>query len=179
MRRPALAVVGGLLVMSQAVLTSQESRASSAPTAATDLTHAAIETEAKTAFTGNVADRIMSLVNAGKYNVAVALVRRSAAGAGGGALSHDKITEVYYILRGSGTQVTGGVLVDPKPTAGSSTIGPGVSGSNVRNGRSSRLGPGDMQIIPPGVAHTWMSIDAGGIEYLVLRVDPDHVLALQ
>jgi hypothetical protein len=42
-----------------------------------------------------------------------------------------------------------------------------------------RLGPGDVQIIPPGVGHGFTSIDPGGIEYLIFRVDPDHVLSLQ
>lgn len=39
-------------------------------------------------------------------------------------------------------------------------------------------GPGDIQIIPPGVGHAWSSIDAGGVDYLVYRVVPDHLLAM-
>jgi quercetin dioxygenase-like cupin family protein len=45
--------------------------------------------------------------------------------------------------------------------------------------RSTKLGPGDVQIIPPGVGHGFTSIDSGGIEYLIFRIDPDHVLAVQ
>ena len=61
----------------------------------------------------------------------------------------------------------------------SKTIGPGLSGNSpIQNAKSTKLGPGDIQIIPPGVAHGFTSIDAGGIEYLVFRVDPDHLLAL-
>jgi quercetin dioxygenase-like cupin family protein len=52
------------------------------------------------------------------------------------------------------------------------------STSPIQNAKSTRLGPGDVQIIPPGVAHGFTSIDAGGIEYLVFRVDPDHVLSM-
>jgi mannose-6-phosphate isomerase-like protein (cupin superfamily) len=114
----------------------------------------------------------------GKYNVAVAVVARPA-GQDKRVLSHDKITEVYYILRGSGTQVTG-TLAGGTRQETSKTIGPGLSGDQpLQNPRSGRLGPGDIQIIPPGVGHGWSSIDAGGIEYLVFRVDPEHVLAIQ
>jgi hypothetical protein len=34
-----------------------------------------------------------------------------------------------------------------------------------------------MQIIPPGVGHVWTDIAEGGIDYMVIRVDPEHVLA--
>jgi mannose-6-phosphate isomerase-like protein (cupin superfamily) len=121
----------------------------------------------------------MTLVDSGKYNVAVALVRRPASAVVRGALTHAKVTEVYYILRGSGIQVTGGTLAAGKPNSGSSTIGPSVSGSEVQGGRSSRLGPGDLQIVPPDVPHGFTSIEPGGIDYLVMRIDPDHVLSMQ
>jgi mannose-6-phosphate isomerase-like protein (cupin superfamily) len=108
-------------------------------------------------------DHLISLVNAGAYNVGVAVVARPA-GPSQNSLSHDKITEVYYILRGSGTQV----------------IGPSFSSTSpLQNTRTRKLGPGDISIIPPGVGHTFTTIDPGGIEYLVFRVDPERVLTLQ
>ena len=115
----------------------------------------------------------------GKYNVGVAVVARPA-GTFRTYLSHDKITEIYYILRGSGTQVTGTLVNGSKGTTVAPTIGPSLTSDKpLENGRSSRLGPGDIQIIPPGVGHGWTSIDAGGVEYLIFRIDADHVLALQ
>ena len=123
-----------------------------------------------------VNDRVVSIADMGKYNVAVAVVARPA-GRDTRVLSHDKITEVYYVLRGSGTQVTG-TLAGGSHQDTSKTIGPGMSGDQpLQNPRSGTLGPGDIQIIPPGLGHGWSSIDPGGIEYLVFRVDPDHVLA--
>jgi mannose-6-phosphate isomerase-like protein (cupin superfamily) len=96
----------------------------------------------------------------------------------GRALSHDKITEIYYVVRGRGTQVTG-PLVDATRQAESTTIGPGYSsGSPIAGGRTTKLGPGEMQIIPPGVGHVWTDIAEGGIDYIVIRVDPEHVLSL-
>src|SRR4051794_4704482 len=167
-RRSVAASVGVASLLVQTLVLAQES---APPKAATDLTGAAIEQDLKLSFTGNVYDQIKTLVDAGEYNVAVALVRRPAAAVVQGALTHSKITEVYYILRGSGIQVTGGTLLESKPNSGSTTIGPGMSGSGVQGGRSSKLGPGDLQIIPPNVPHGFTSIEPGGIDYLVLRVD--------
>jgi mannose-6-phosphate isomerase-like protein (cupin superfamily) len=124
----------------------------------------------------SVNDRNVNVSDMGKYNVAVAVVARPA-GKDNRVLSHDKITEVYYVLKGSGTQVTG-TLVGGTHQETSKTIGPGMSGDKpLQDARSGKLGPGDIQIIPPGVGHGWTSIDPGGIEYLVFRVDPEHVLA--
>jgi mannose-6-phosphate isomerase-like protein (cupin superfamily) len=125
-----------------------------------------------------VNDRIISLQDMGKYNVAVAVVARPA-GTSTNSLSHDTITEIYYVLRGSGTQVTGTMVNGTRGERVSTTIGPSLSSNTpIQNGKSRKLGPGDIQIIPPGVAHGFTSIDPGGIEYLVFRVDPEHLLAM-
>src|SRR3954452_17599688 len=54
----------------------------------------------------SVNDRMVRLADISKYNVGVAVVARPA-GPDPRALSHDKITEIYYVLKGSGTQLTG------------------------------------------------------------------------
>jgi mannose-6-phosphate isomerase-like protein (cupin superfamily) len=96
----------------------------------------------------------------------------------GRVLSHDKITEIYYVVSGRGTQVTG-ALVNGTHETGSTTIGPGFgSESPITDGRSTTLGPGEMQIIPPGTGHVWTEIADGGIVYMVIRVDPEHLLAV-
>jgi mannose-6-phosphate isomerase-like protein (cupin superfamily) len=126
-----------------------------------------------------VSDHLVSLPDMGKYNLGVAVIARPA-GTFQSYLSHDKIAEVYYILRGSGTQVTGTMTDGKRSATVSPTIGPGLSSTSpLQNSHSSKLGPGDVQIIPPGLGHGWSSIDAGGIEYLTIRVDPEHVLALR
>jgi mannose-6-phosphate isomerase-like protein (cupin superfamily) len=122
-------------------------------------------------------DHLISLVNAGAYNVGVAVVARPA-GPSQNSLSHDKITEVYYILRGSGTQVTGTMVNGTRAAQVNPVIGPSFSSTSpLQNTRTRKLGPGDISIIPPGVGHTFTTVDAGGIEYLVFRVDPDRVLS--
>ena len=127
----------------------------------------------------NVSDHLVNLADIGKYNVAVAVVARPG-GTFTGALSHDKITEIYYVLKGSGTQVTGTLVNGTRPERVSTTIGPGLSSTSpLQNPQTRKLGPGDMQIIPPGLGHVFTSIDPGGIEYLVFRVDTEHVLAME
>lgn len=152
--------------------------------AAVDLTKAQIEAAAKIGLAAlkpgvSVSDRNISIADAGDYNVTVAFVTRPATKVPSGrALSHDKITEIYYVVRGSGTQVTG-PLSNATHESSSTTIGPSWSSTSaIANGRPTTLGPGEMQIIPPGVGHVWTEIADGGIDYMVIRVDPEHVLAL-
>src|SRR5262245_14045534 len=60
-----------------------------------------------------VSDQIVALTDVGAYNVGVAVVARPA-GTYQGSLAHTKVTEIYYVLKGGGTQVTG-VMIDPGP----------------------------------------------------------------
>jgi len=152
---------------------------------AVDITKADIEAAVKIGMAalapGNasVSDRNIKISDSGAYNVAVAFVTRPATKVPSGrALSHDKITEIYYVVRGSGTQVTGPLAANATRQEESATIGPGFSSTSpISGGRATRLGPGEMQIIPPGVGHVWTDIAEGGIDYMVIRVDPEHVLA--
>ena len=73
------------------------------------------------------------------------------------------VTEVYYILEGSGTYTTGGTMPDPKNrTAG------------IKGGQTNEIKPGDVIVIPPGTAHWFSSID-GHVTYLEARF-PGNVL---
>lgn len=87
------------------------------------------------------------------------------------ALIHDRVTETYYILQGSGTIVTGGTLGSPKPTD-LTRVNAGMSQTGVRQGGDSRkVGPGDIIIIPAGTPHSFSQLD-GPISYLVYRFEP-------
>ena len=182
MRNATLGVLSVLLTLSPAFSSAQ---AGAAMPPAVDVPSADIQAGLKRALEDlkhgvSVSDHLIRLSDMmGKYNLGVALVARSA-GAFQNYLSHDKITEIYYILNGSGTQVTGTMVNGTRGTNVSTTIGPGLSSSSpLQNGRTTKLAPGDVQIIPPGVGHGFTSIDPGGIQYLIFRVDPEHVLALQ
>lgn len=127
----------------------------------------------------SVSDRNIAQSDTGAYNVTVAFVTRPATTVPSGrVLSHDKITEIYIVTRGSGTSVTG-TLVKGTHESGSTTIGPGFgSATAIENGKTVTLTAGEMQIIPPGLGHVWSAIAEGGIDYMVIRVDPDRVTAL-
>ena len=127
----------------------------------------------------SISDHLVSLGDMGKYNVAVAVVARPA-GTFQSSLSHDQITEIYYVLKGSATQVTGTMVNGTRQARVSTTIGPSMSSdAPLQNGRTRKLTAGDVSVIPPGVGHMFTSIDAGGIQYLVFRVDADHVLSME
>jgi mannose-6-phosphate isomerase-like protein (cupin superfamily) len=99
----------------------------------------------------------------------VAMLHRDKAEAG--ALIHERVTETYYILHGSGTLVTGGSLGDAKPND-LTRLGAGPSQQGTRQGgESRRVGPGDVIIIPAGTVHSFSALDSP-ISYLVFRFDP-------
>src|SRR5262245_39676531 len=110
------------------VLASAQSAAPQHKTA-TDVTKAEIDAAVAKGIAAllpgvTVNDRLVNVSDMQKYNVATAVVVRPA-GKDDRVLSHDKITEVYYVLKGSGTQVTG-TLVGGTHQDTSKTIGPGM-----------------------------------------------------
>src|SRR5581483_5768455 len=153
---------------------------SSAPArSAVDVTGADLRATLKQAPAAGVMDQQIRVVDIGKYNVAVGVLHR-AAKAKQTAIEHAQVTEVYYIIEGAGTFVTGGTMVDPTPSPADGTtvkilVGPSTNGASIRGGQSRKVSPGDVIIIPPGVAH-WFSAVEADMNYLVVRVDGDHVL---
>jgi mannose-6-phosphate isomerase-like protein (cupin superfamily) len=165
-----------MIVLSQVMTGAQ---AGAPPRTATDVTHAELMTVLKNAPPDGVADQQIRVADMGKYNVAVGVLHRSGK-ARQSAISHSQVTEIYYILQGAGTFVTGGTMSDATPAASDGTIvkilvGPSTNGTGIRNGESRTIGPGDVIVIPPGVAH-WFSAVEKDLDYLVVRVDADHVL---
>jgi mannose-6-phosphate isomerase-like protein (cupin superfamily) len=120
------------------------------------------------------------VVDAGGYNVAVGVIHRPQTPPGVAAV-HFKVTEIYHVMDGAGTLVTGGAMVNAKtrpPEAISVRLedGPGASGTAIEGGVSRRIKAGDVVVIPAGVPH-WFSEIEGSITYVVVRVDPDRLLA--
>src|SRR5262245_40075158 len=179
----AAVVVRALALITVLPVASVVAQSAPAKVRATDLSNAEIQEAVKRGIAAltpgvSVNDRLVTLADIAKYNVAVAVVARPA-GPDPRSLSHDKITEIYYVLKGSGTQLTG-TLVKGTHQDTSKTIGPGMSSeAALQNTTAKKLGPGDIQIIPPGLGHRWQNIDAGGIQYLVFRVDPEKVLQIE
>jgi mannose-6-phosphate isomerase-like protein (cupin superfamily) len=174
MNKTVIALLFALVIVDQA-------RAQTAQvTPAADITNTEIRaTLAKTAPQPVTDEQLRMVSISGEYNVGAALVTRTkAAGADAGpALAHSQITEVYYMISGNGTLVTGGTLEDAKdiPRA-TPLIGPSSYGPKILNGKSRQVGPGDMIIIPANTPHTFTEITTDRIVYLVVRVDPHKVL---
>jgi mannose-6-phosphate isomerase-like protein (cupin superfamily) len=148
---------------------------------AVDVTHADIQAALKKALAEKITDQTIGFADVGKGNVSVAFViRRNNATISnvGDPLVHDKITEIYYVVAGSGEQVTGGTIVDPKPQDGKA-IGPGTRGTKMEGGRVSKMVAGDIIVIPPGTVHTWSSVGPEGVDYLIYRFDPEKITSFQ
>lgn len=157
-------------------------QAGASPIPATDVTAADIQATLKQAIAKKVTDIPIRTVDAGGHNVGIGLVHR-AKGAKGGSASHDKVTEVYHVLEGAGTLVTGGTHVNPqRRDSGAEVVtqinGPGVSGTAIQGGMSRRIAKGDVVIIPAGTPHWWPEIQES-ITYTVVRVDPSRVVTLK
>ena len=133
---------------------------------------------------GRIPDQQVRVVDIGNnINVGVGILRRESTqtdeGEGITALSHRDITEVYYILSGSGILETGGDGEGERefPPASSlvrELVGP-TDVRTVKNGETMTISAGDVVVIPAGVLHGFRKI-LDQITYLSIRIDPDQVL---
>ena len=126
-----------------------------------------------------VADQQIRAVDVGKSNVDIAVVYRGKLTEPSPVAEHDLVSEVYHILDGSATLVTGADITDfeRRPATNDNVRllnGPGGNGKSIRNGVTHQLKPGDVIVIPAGVGHWFTRID-DHIRYLMVRVDPDKV----
>jgi mannose-6-phosphate isomerase-like protein (cupin superfamily) len=74
-------------------------------------------------------------------------------------------SEVWYVIVGSGVQVTGGTLVNPRPGHAGE-----LRSSEISGGEERRIAPGDMIIVPAGVPHWVRSIDGKEITYFSPKI---------
>ena len=128
------------------------------------------------------ADRQVKVVDIGSTNVAVGILHRDAIPANEGAtrgIVHTLVTEVYYIVSGSGTLVTGGPISDRGETILDGPlhdilVGPSFTGYS--GGSTVRIvSEGDVVVIPAGVFHGWSQVP-DHVTYLSIRPDPEKVL---
>jgi mannose-6-phosphate isomerase-like protein (cupin superfamily) len=77
---------------------------------------------------------------------------------------HAKETDVFYVIDGAATFITGGTLVDGKTTAPDQ-----IRGSSIKGGESRHVAKGDVITIPKGVPH-WVSAVEGSVTYIVVKV---------
>jgi mannose-6-phosphate isomerase-like protein (cupin superfamily) len=152
------------------------------PTSATFVPAADVQATLQKAPPSAVSDQAIRMVDLGGlgYNVGVSVVSRPKSSIQGGPVEHEKVTEVYHVIAGSGTLVTGGKLIGAKPRAANAPQvaqlnGPSVFGTSVEGGETRRISPGDVVIIPAGVNH-WFTEIQESLTYIVVRFDPQKVV---
>jgi mannose-6-phosphate isomerase-like protein (cupin superfamily) len=129
-------------------------------------------------------DQQIRSVDIGKARVQVAVAWRGKLDkpAANSVAEHSQVTEVYHILSGSATNVTGPDLIGSEARARTNNAvvnlnGPGHNASDIRNGVTQQLKAGDVLVIPAGTGHQFTKID-DHISYIMIRIDPDKVVPL-
>ena len=77
---------------------------------------------------------------------------------------HERDTDIVYVLEGTATFVTGGMVVDPKTTAKDE-----IRGASIQGGSTRQLVKGDVAIVPNGTPH-WFKDVQGPLLYYVVKV---------
>jgi mannose-6-phosphate isomerase-like protein (cupin superfamily) len=71
-----------------------------------------------------------------------------------GASLHEAQAELFYVVDGSATLLTGGKLV------GETRNGTNLQGKSIEGGTAQKFGKGDFLIVPSGVAHQFVDIQS-------------------
>lgn len=78
-----------------------------------------------------------------------------------GASLHEAQAELFYVIEGSATLLTGGKLI------GETRNGTNLSGKGIEGGTQQKFGKGDFLIVPSGVAHQFIDI-TGPLQLMAL-----------
>ena len=96
----------------------------------------------------------------------IAVRRRSGGGEPQYAIIHPFSTEIYYIIEGTASLVTGGALDLPLAPSPDPDV---VRSKGLKGGVTRTVSKGDVLVVPPGTPHWFNRID-GSITYLESRV---------
>jgi len=77
---------------------------------------------------------------------------------------HEKETDIFYVVEGDATLVTGGTM-----TGGRQTGRGQMRGTDVQGGQTQHLKKGDVVVIPAGIPH-WFKEVSPTINYLTVKV---------
>jgi mannose-6-phosphate isomerase-like protein (cupin superfamily) len=100
-----------------------------------------------------------ALATAGDYNVQ--MLRRTAAGQ---VEVHTKEADIFYVVDGEATFVTGGTMVGGKETQPNQ-----LRGTSIDGGETYHLKKGDAVVVPAGVPH-WFKDVAQPVSYFTVKV---------
>jgi mannose-6-phosphate isomerase-like protein (cupin superfamily) len=126
-----------------------------------------------------VSDIVVRHLDVGEEHLGVSVVQRSRVDVRDTivGIAHPDLDEIYYVVSGTGTMVTGGEFVT-KQSSVSQLLGPMERGE-MRGGVLQYVEPGDIAIIPKGMPHAWHKIDTDAISYIIFRGDPNKVMEVK
>jgi mannose-6-phosphate isomerase-like protein (cupin superfamily) len=184
MRRFVLALLGALVSFS-ALMAQGDPQPTCKNCPGTYIPNSEIQAYVQKAIAEKRTDQQVRDIDIGKSHVGIGVVYRGklAAPAPESVAEHDLVSEVYHIIEGSATLVTGPDLVGKKRRpADQETVrlfnGPGNNSASIRNGVTHELKAGDVIVIPAGTGHLFTKID-DHITYLMVRIDPDKATPLR
>jgi mannose-6-phosphate isomerase-like protein (cupin superfamily) len=132
-----------------------------------------------------ISDQPIRHVVSAEGNLGIGVVHRPTIEKGGpiAAIQHLNQSEVYRVMAGAGTLVTSAAMVDNRSLDADGYVvqnltGPSDVGTINSPAHSQLIQAGDIVIIPAGVAHGFSEITEA-ITYMVVRVDPDELVALK
>ena len=83
----------------------------------------------------------------------------------GGAEIHQDFSDLFFVVKGKATLLTGGEVENEK------TVSPGeIRGTSLKSGTATSLGEGDFVHIPAGVSHQLLLADGETFIYFVVKV---------
>ncbi len=126
----------------------------------------------------NILDQQVRSVDIGKLQVGIGMVTRGKLAPGtvrkGAVAEHEQVSEVYHVIDGEGTLLTGPDLVNTvKRPDDEKTVrlqnGPGWNADSIVNPQVHHLKAGDIMIIPAGTGHLFTEIP-DHITYMMVRI---------
>jgi mannose-6-phosphate isomerase-like protein (cupin superfamily) len=129
-------------------------------------------------------DQQVRSVDIGKIQIGVGMVTRGKLlpdpNRKGAVAEHEQVSEVYHVIDGEATLLTGPDLVNPvRRPDDEQTVrlqnGPGYNSDAIGQPLMTHLKRGDMLIIPAGTGHQFIDIP-DHITYMMVRIDPDKVV---
>jgi len=148
-----VSMAGFVVILTASAAFAQQPPAPASPAASRTMVSAADVTaliaKAKAERKDNQALLAQSMIQLAPYNVS--LEYRAAVA---NAAVHETEAELFYVIDGSATLVTGGKLTNESRTNAAN-----LSGSGIESGVSRRVAKGDFIMVPEGTPHWFSAID--------------------